>query len=316
MAGPPTAARVVASTTGTTQPAISPFERTWTDWDPNAGLPQLVAERNGSGTLLRRYRQGLATVSMDTGGNPSYYHYDGLGSVVNLTGSTGVTQWTYAYLPYGGVRTETKNQNQAPLNVLRFSGELLDPTDLYYLRARSYDPGSGRFLSTDPASAGPTDPYVSAYAYANGNPVRFVDPTGRCVQFLAAAGAGAATGPGEAVIGPAALGLFGLCVLFVAVAVETTAQVGMQLYDQRPLCDDVDLRPSTPLIIPLGPSELGYGTPGGGRQLPSPCKALHLAWRACAALAVGATVGGGLPFFLHERGEGTGAEPRRRESGK
>ena len=136
------------------------------------------------------------------------------------------------------------------------------------------------------------------------------------MQFLAAAGAGAATGPGEAVIGPAALGLFGLCVLFVAVAVETTAQVGMQLYRQRPLRDDVDLRPSTPLIIPLGPSELGYGTPGGGRQLPSLCKALHLAWRACAALAVGATVGGGLPFFLHEQGEGTGAEPRRRESGK
>ena len=149
------------------------------DWDPNAGLAQLVAERSGSGSLTRRYRQGLATVSVDSGGAPSYLEYDGLGSVVNLTSSTGVTQWTYAYLPFGGVRTETKNQNQAPANVLRFSGEVLDPTGLYQLRARSYDPTTGRFISTDPAAAGPTDPYVSAYAYVNGNPIRWVDPSGR-----------------------------------------------------------------------------------------------------------------------------------------
>ena len=36
-----------------------------------------------------RYRQGLATVSVDSGGSPSYVQYDGLGSVVNLTSSTG-----------------------------------------------------------------------------------------------------------------------------------------------------------------------------------------------------------------------------------
>ena len=196
------------------------------DWDPNAGLPQLVAERNGSGTLLRRYRQGLATVSMDTAGSPSYYHYDGLGSVVNLTSASGVTQWTYAYLPYDGVRTETKNQNQAPLNVLRFSGELLDPTGLYYLRARSYDPGSGRFLSTDPASAGPSDPYVSAYAYANGNPVRFVDPTGRDTYALCFGG--------QAVAG------FGIAIQFCVVA-TTDLELGITV---------------TPAAL--------FGTPNGG----------------------------------------------------
>ena len=103
-----------------------------------------MAERNGSGVLTRRYRQGLTTVSMDTGGNPSYYHYNGLGSVVNLTSSTGVTQWTYAHLPYGGIRTETKNQSQAPDNVIRFAGQVLDGTGLYQLRARSYDPATGR----------------------------------------------------------------------------------------------------------------------------------------------------------------------------
>jgi RHS repeat-associated protein len=149
------------------------------DWDPNARLPQLVAERDGNSSLLRRYRAGLHTVIMDTGSNPFYFHYDGLGSVVNLTSSTGVTQWTYAYLPYGGVRTETKNQSQAPANVLRFTGELLDPTGLYHLRARQYDPTLGRFLSTDPAQSQISDPYLSTYAYALDNPIVNSDPSGR-----------------------------------------------------------------------------------------------------------------------------------------
>jgi RHS repeat-associated protein len=164
-------------------------KKTQYDWDPNAPLAQLAAERNGAGSLLRRYRRGLDTVMLDTGGNPFYFHYDGLGSVVNLTNSTGVTQWTYTYLPYGGVRTETKNQNQAPDNVLRFTGEVLDPTGLYQLRARSYDPSTGRFVSLDPVAPGPTDPYVSAYVYVDGNPIRYTDPSGRCLVVCAAIGA-------------------------------------------------------------------------------------------------------------------------------
>lgn len=170
------------------------------DWDPNQALPQLVAERDGNASLVRRYRQGLDTVMLDTGGNPSYFHHDGLGSVVNLTGPTGTTQWTYSYLPYGGVRTETKNQGSAPANVLRFAGEVLDPTGLYQIRARSYEPTTGRFISVDPAAAGPTDPYVSAYAYANANPIRYTDPSGRCpicIAGLIGAGVGALVGAGS-----------------------------------------------------------------------------------------------------------------------
>ena len=84
--------------------------------------------------------------------------------------------------------------------------------------------------------------------------------------------------------------------------------------DPYPLRRGLDLRPSTPLIVPLGPSELGWGTPGGGGQLPSPCRALHLGWRACVALVAGATGLGGLPFFLHENSEGIHDE--RRSEGK
>ena len=131
------------------------------------------------GSLLRRYINGLDAISVTAGNKTGYFHYDGLGSVVNMTSSSGATWWTYSYLPFGGVRTETKGNNQAIDNQLRFAGEYLDPTGLYYLRARQYDPGTGRFVSTDPAKPRVEDPYLSTYIYAKNNPVRLVDPSGR-----------------------------------------------------------------------------------------------------------------------------------------
>jgi len=38
---------------------------------------------------LRRYLYGAGLVSMTVGSNPSYYHADRLGSVVNLTAANG-----------------------------------------------------------------------------------------------------------------------------------------------------------------------------------------------------------------------------------
>jgi RHS repeat-associated protein len=54
-------------------------------------------------------------------------------------------------------------------------------TGLDYAKARYHQPGMGRFLSADPymASAGPSDPGSwNRYAYVNGDPVNFMDPTG------------------------------------------------------------------------------------------------------------------------------------------
>ena len=48
-------------------------------------------------------------------------------------------------------------------------------TNLYYYRARYYDPSGGRFISEDPIRF---QGGINLYAYANDNPVRFLDPWG------------------------------------------------------------------------------------------------------------------------------------------
>jgi RHS repeat-associated protein len=63
----------------------------------------------------------------------------------------------------------------------RCSGEQYDPDlALYYLRARYYNPATGRFLSRDTEDGKPVDPKtLHKYLYASGDPVNRVDPRGR-----------------------------------------------------------------------------------------------------------------------------------------
>ena len=66
-----------------------------------------------------------------------------------------------------------------------FTGEQLDPnSNLYYLRARYYDPEVGRFNSRDPFAGSLSDPVsLHKYLYAQNNPVFYVDPTGELVDI-------------------------------------------------------------------------------------------------------------------------------------
>jgi len=60
------------------------------------------------------------------------------------------------------------------------TGEQYDPdAGLYYLRARYYDPKSGRFLTHDPYQGRQHEPVtLHRYLYAGANPIRYADPSG------------------------------------------------------------------------------------------------------------------------------------------
>jgi RHS repeat-associated protein len=160
-------------------------------WDRNQVLPQLALERNGSDSLLRAYGYGLDLVSQKAGSKTYYYHHDGLGSVTDVTGSTGTSLIWSEFYPYGLVRQSGTGQG-APTNPFGFTGEQRDPTTgLYHLRARQYDPAIGQFLSPDPAQASTADPYLATYGYADLNPVLYIDPSGRDVGGMCVTGEGA-----------------------------------------------------------------------------------------------------------------------------
>lgn len=147
-------------------------------WDTIWSLPQLALERDGSGNLVRRYVHGNDLISMRSGGKDFYYHYDGLGSVSDLTSSTGAPQWSYSYEPFGASRSALPLDLSAPANPMRFTGQYLDATGLYHMRARQMDPTLGRFTTRDPIPPKIFAPCVSNYVYANNTPTSMIDPAG------------------------------------------------------------------------------------------------------------------------------------------
>jgi RHS repeat-associated protein len=86
-------------------------------------------------------------------------------------------EYSYTYQPYGGFRSNKKNDAGAVTNFnkMTFDSELKDTgtTGFVDLRARMLDPTTGSFLTADPASMHPD------YTFATGNPAMFADPTGR-----------------------------------------------------------------------------------------------------------------------------------------
>jgi len=62
-----------------------------------------------------------------------------------------------------------------------YRGEQYDSDlGLYYLRARYYNPNTGRFMSRDPENGKANDPQsLHKYLYAGGDPVNMLDPSWR-----------------------------------------------------------------------------------------------------------------------------------------
>ena len=98
---------------------------------------------------------------------------DGLSSTRLVTDASGNQAGTQTYDAYGSSRSQSGIQ--LPFG---FAGQQSDPeSGLQYLRAREYDPTTGRFLSRDPLSASPGSA-GSAYPYANDSPAQYTDPSG------------------------------------------------------------------------------------------------------------------------------------------
>ncbi|HEY2170226.1 MAG TPA: RHS repeat-associated core domain-containing protein, partial [Candidatus Angelobacter sp.] len=143
------------------------------------GYSQVMDELS-SGFVSRTHAYGLGHISQNQliGGvwTPSFYGYDAHGSVRFLANLAGSVSDTYQFDAFGSSVART---GTTPNNYL-YSGEPLDNnTGLYQLRARWYQPATGRFMTRDSQDGVQCFPgSFSPYLYTSGDPVNMIDPTG------------------------------------------------------------------------------------------------------------------------------------------
>ncbi len=139
--------------------------------DYNMGLTQVLND----GTNNYIYGNGrIAQVNTGT----EYFLGDALGSVRQLTNTSGAITYASAYDPYG-VTTQTHGASQMAYG---YTNEYKSQ-GLVYLRARMYSPGMGRFLTKDIWKGSVNSPLsLNRWSYVEGNPINLTDPLGLCVN--------------------------------------------------------------------------------------------------------------------------------------
>jgi RHS repeat-associated protein len=146
------------------------------DEESLTGFDQTLVAFDENDQQLAEYHWGDRLISADDGTNDRFYHFDASRNTRLLTDEAGNTSDSYDYDAFGNVRNRT-GVADSPYG---FAGEWQEDAEgLVFLRARFYDPETGRFISRDPFGGNATDPVsLHRYLYANANPIMNTDPSG------------------------------------------------------------------------------------------------------------------------------------------
>ncbi|MEM6550737.1 MAG: RHS repeat-associated core domain-containing protein [Planctomycetota bacterium] len=111
----------------------------------------------------------------DASGNIHYYLEDASDSIAALVNTSATKTAEYQFDAFGNLRPGSD-----PIEDFGFHAAIQDDaTGLIDMRARSYDPLTGRFTSPDPAKPVPQSPETyHPFKFANNNPHLYSDPTG------------------------------------------------------------------------------------------------------------------------------------------
>jgi RHS repeat-associated protein len=136
---------------------------------------QIREERAPDGTVSKRFfRQG---VTLETGATAGAYFYtrDHLGSIRELTDSTGSIRARYSYDPFGRPTHLTGDLDTD----FGYAG-MFYPAELglNMTKFRLYDPDIGRWLSRDPLINAEARQGPSLYVYVRNDPINRTDPLG------------------------------------------------------------------------------------------------------------------------------------------
>ncbi len=144
---------------------------------------QAWADLDSAGNVSARYLHGSIVDEMLARYRPAdgiaWYLGDQLSTVRDVAGTTGQLLDHTDYTTFGGLASEPKG---AVGDRFKFAGRELDEElDLYYYRARYYDPNLGRFISEDSYGFDAGDPNL--YRYVVNSPTNSSDPSGHVAAF-------------------------------------------------------------------------------------------------------------------------------------
>jgi RHS repeat-associated protein len=140
-----------------------------------------VSTTGGTTTTTAYYYAGRKRLGLSVNGTITYLASDGLDSSTVTLSSSGSATAAQLFGPYGGVRYSSGTM-PTPYG---FTGQRSDATSgLDYYVARYYDSVAGQFTSADSVvPGGGFDTWgLSRYAYAEGNPIIRMDPSGHSHQ--------------------------------------------------------------------------------------------------------------------------------------
>lgn len=165
---------------------VSGINTTVYRYDGQMGIEDLSTDRLGVVTELHRTTLGargvdMMATSISSGTSITYPLYDSHGNMVGQlakSGSSFVVGNEKSYDAWGGVRAGDTSLDPKGRYCANLGHKQDDESGLVYMRARYYEPGTGRFVSEDVTGDG-----NNWYSYARSNPVSGVDFTGKAATF-------------------------------------------------------------------------------------------------------------------------------------
>jgi RHS repeat-associated protein len=156
--------------------------------DSNRDYAQVIAEQVNSTEIAKEYVFGYDLLSQNTAvvidgaadgetqTDTAFYHYDSLGTTRNLSNDSGIITDDYFYEAFGDLLASTGTTD----NDYLYTGEQYDAAlDNYYLRARYYHQGVGRFTQMDEWYGKPCTPLtLNKYLYVHSDPLNGIDLSG------------------------------------------------------------------------------------------------------------------------------------------